>query len=67
MKDQQSALVQQLRLESEKKEELMQEIKKDHERINELERQLQQQKMSTENGILERCRGLGMIYMNLLL
>ena len=53
MKDQQSVLKEQLRQENEKKKELKQEIEKDHIRIVELERQLQEQRVSSEMRFLE--------------
>ncbi|EFX80055.1 hypothetical protein DAPPUDRAFT_319054 [Daphnia pulex] len=55
MKDQQSVLKEQLRQENEKKKELKQEIEKDHVRIVELERQLQEQRVSSEMRFLELC------------
>lgn len=55
MKDQHSVLKEQLRYENEKKRELKQEIEKDHVRIVELERQLQEQRVSSEMRFLELC------------
>lgn len=59
MKDQQSVLKEQLRHENEKKRELKQEIEKDHVRIVELERQLQEQRVSSEMRFLELCSDKG--------
>lgn len=66
MKDQQSVLKEQLRQENEKKKELKQEIEKDHKRIVELERQLQEQRVSSEIRFLELCCDKGM-FLNILL
>lgn len=59
MKDQHSVLKEQLRYENEKKRELKQEIEKDHVRIVELERQLQEQRVSSEMRFLELCGDKG--------
>lgn len=62
MKDQQSVLKEQLRHENEKKKELKQEIEKEHKRIVELERQLQEQRVSSEMRFLELCSDKGKFY-----
>lgn len=59
MKDQHSVLKQQLRQENAEKHELKQEIDKDQKRIMELERQLQEQRLSSEIRFLEFCNDKG--------